>query len=1001
MILLTLMSASLAADPWIRPIASDWGGTLSWEGDRIVYASGSGAITTFDDQGQRLAGWETHKWGVSSVSVSADGRRVLTVDYKGRVEVHEADTGDRLVRWKGGSRWSSPAAVIAPDGRTVLYAEDQVELRSVEGGEARVLWEATPTTPDLMGFYGDHIYTPADYTGLRLWDTSGQSAGPRVPLVDGPNQLRAVEGAIYHVTWEGKLLRVDPEGGSAERVSVPGFAGEPYAFSPDGRLLAFLVADSEIHPAVLSFWDLEAERSLGSIAATADGVTAFAFSPDSQQVAVLGASSLRVLDVPDPEAAVQGGKRQIPLSIGVTEDGQKLVAVYGDGGVRTWWVEGGELAGELQLPIAGSGWTPAPAALRPGARELAFLDNNGALVVWDLAEGARKAMLLPETEGDVELHYALDGSLGVVSYDKATLFDPEGVLVGQVSFGDSDELAVAPGGQALALSSWSGDVSLLDADGSIRWTKKVSSDYVMGLHFLPDGTLLVLDMRGEPTLLDAEGEKLSVGPALRIEAGGMEEVNASALSPDGAVLFVSGEEGDLIRRQLPDGQWRGELVHSWPWEYLLGYGHLAPLPDGRRVVTADRVGALQLWDVNEDGAPALVRTYAGPAPGALAITGDAERVFIARAEGLIEVRARGGDEITRFKLDTEVMDLALNPEGTRLAVALADGGVMMMPAMGGEPLWQLSLFEWVARGVDFSPDGQTLAAIDDVGNVALLQVESGDPVPRYSPPWWVSGLAWDDEGRFVTHSGSEGLLTWNGQAWERRKLRRRQAWEIDGALASCDGRILLNASGFDSDPVPAYYSTKQGTGGRLQASAQTRLPSEALRCDGGVVVLAAPSGDAWALDAEDGALLSVLPGDGSALTDLEVLPDGAVLTTSVAGSARLWRPREGGPVQEWLVMDETEPPPPPLPPALELPTEGVDEALPGQLVPGGVLKVIGTTGGSGAELDEILSDPETLQRIDEVLRGVGGVTTQPPPSTPTEDDGASGGGAARKPPGPE
>lgn len=990
---LLLLSTALAGDTWVRTTPASWGGQLSWEGDRIVVLTGTGEVLSYSDDGEALATWSTHKWGTASASMSADGRRVLTVDYKGRVEVRETDTGARLVRWKGGSRWSSPSAVLSPDGRLALYADDRVELRPVDGGPSTTLWDAVAANAELMGFLGDDtLYAPADYSGVGTWTLSGADAGPRVPLMDSMSTLVPAGDHLLHVTWEGRLLRVDPEAGSTERLQVPGFSGEPYDVSADGQRLAFVVFDDEMSSGELAIWDLEAGALVGGVPTPADGLQSFAFSPDGRRVAMLSNGALRVAAVPQAPQSVPPG--WMPLTMGITEDGRALVAVYPTGLVRSWWLDGGEPRRSSQVPLAGASWGPSAAALRPGARELAFVDVDGAVVTWDLERGERRAVLMPQTESEVELVYGLDGSLAAVSYDKVALWDPEGLLVGQVSISDADKLAVGPGGQTLALASWQGDVSLLSADGSIRWTRKVEN-YLTGLYALPDGSLLVLDPSAQPQLLDAEGQRRSEAPGIMIGAQGMDEVQASALTPDGGVLFLSGAEGDLLRRQLPDTQWRGEVVHNWPWEARLGYLRLAAHPDGQHVVTADRSGSLQLWDLGGEGEPALEFSYAAPRPGALAVAGDAERLFIARAEGLVEVVSRGGEPLASFQLDAEIIDLDLSPDGTRLAVVLADGGVLTLPAMGGEPYWELELFEWMSRAVSFSPDGRSVAAIDDIGNVALLDAASGAPVPRYSPPWWASGLAWDDEGRLVTWA-EQGFLTWTDGEWSEQRVPRKRRWEIDGALASCGGRVVVNASGYGEKPVPAVYVTKQGTSGRLRGSALTRLPSERVACAAGRIALGTGGGDVWVLDLETGERLSVLPGDGSVLSDLIVLPDGAVVTTSVAGRARLWDGATGELEREWVRVDETHPPAP-VEEAPEAPegSEGSEGSEGAKAYPerSKLLEaVIGTRSGGGT-VQDVFKD-EALDPVFDKYIEEGVIQVIPEGEAPAE-------APARKPPGPE
>lgn len=269
------------------------------------------------------------------------------------------------------------------------------------------------------------------------------------------------------------------------------------------------------------------------------------------------------------------------------------------------------------------------------------------------------------------------------------------------------------------------------------------------------GPILVVDTTGTASRID---------PATRRVVGTFREFQGLvpvATSPDGAVLAVSDTAtttfpGSLYLFDSTTGVLDRRLTHTvvndatTPSAAFTGDGssfvvlehranpYLAPAVS---FLLADTVA---VYDPHSWLMPA--RTVSGPqAPTGVAASRD--RIAISYADGTVEVRA--GDDLRlldRAQLGAPASDLALSPDGSRLAVVLASAPslpqLLTVGRLSAPPVPAVGLAA-AAGLLRFSPDGSLLSVVGADGSTLVLDGRRGTPVASTAGDGRpLSGAAW-------------------------------------------------------------------------------------------------------------------------------------------------------------------------------------------------------------------------------------------------------------------
>ncbi len=401
-----------------------------------------------------------------------------------------------------------------------------------------------------------------------------------------------------------------------------------------------------------------------------------------------------------------------------------------------------------------------------------------------------------------------------------------------------------------------------------RWSRIVDGLGASSVRFSPDGAhLLVAGREGPVRLLDA-----ATGTLRATLAGHTAQANRAVFA---------GRDGQWVVSSSPDGTLRvweaatGTLHHVITGQGPLGL--MAALPGGPRVAVASRTD-VRLYDAE------LGRQVGTFTPGTSLVRNVAAdtgtRVAVALDAGDVVVwdLASGRRVDTWHAHDGQVASVAFSPDGSRLATGGVDGRVRVWHLATRRLLREFTLDGATARAVTFSPDGRRVAAAG-WWRAAVWPLVEGTDAQMLAVSLGAIDVAFSPDGRRLA---TVDEVPGRAYLWDVDADPRAVAWTAhDGRVASLvvspDAQTLV--TGAFSGEVrrwslsPASTSAAlagNGTGGATWFAAPTRVRSVARSAAGSWVAAAGLFGEALVFDATTGVRAGVVPvPSGSAVVEFD------------------------------------------------------------------------------------------------------------------------------------
>lgn len=363
-------------------------------------------------------------------------------------------------------------------------------------------------------------------------------------------------------------------------------------------------------------------------------------------------------------------------------------------------------------------------AIRPDGQQIATAGADHSIRLWN-AQGEAGPVLEGHSERITGLCYAADGQKLYSASEDASLrsWDPTaGTALGKIDTpAPLTALALASDGTTLVTGATDSVVATwraltppnqLAALASAPTALATSADFSRAALAFADGTAQLVEF--------PSGKLLRELPKNTSPIGGV------ALTGDGKWIATAAADG--LVKVFDTNSEQAPLVGSGP----AGITDLAWHPGSQLLATSSSDGKVTVWSLEgavPGSVPLKVVAQFSVSPAAVnAITFDAagDTVYTAGEDGLLTAIHRvDGNQKFRIETGAPATDIAISPDGARVATAGRDEAVRLYSTADGSAQSTLSGFNKEIHRLLFTPDGRFLVAAGASRAVLVFDVATG------------------------------------------------------------------------------------------------------------------------------------------------------------------------------------------------------------------------------------------------------------------------------------
>ena len=338
---------------------------------------------------------------------------------------------------------------------------------------------------------------------------------------------------------------------------------------------------------MVEIWDVATWTPLFIIPVHTHSIRQVHFSPDGSQLVAIAGDTAQILDVATGTIlhSLTGHKRPV-YDVAYNPEGTQIATASFDDTVKLW----DALTGELLITITENTESVLCVKYNPEGNLVASSSYDGMVRVFNSTTGELLQTLEGHTEVPYEMEYTEDGKTlftiaqdnTVCSWDVATGDVNEVWEVPPVS-----EFTQSPDGRIIMLNSYENPVRVWDLETD-------ETLFTFDGVFLPPFHAMTYNPDDEQLRTGAFDDgvwvwNVTAWELLEVVQGEMERSEAIATSPDGRLLAVALDNGD-IALNTPEGETLARLIgHTMP---VVG---LAFTPDSRQLISVGSDGTIRVW----------------------------------------------------------------------------------------------------------------------------------------------------------------------------------------------------------------------------------------------------------------------------------------------------------------------------------------------------------------------------------------------------------------------
>jgi len=589
-----------------------------------------------------------------------------------------------------------------------------------------------------------------------------------------------------------------------------------------------------------------------------------------------------------PPITIQHSGQLISLSF--SPDSNRIITASSNHTACIW----SSTTGRQLTPFLTQGGAIYSAAFSPDGKRVATAAEDGTACLWDAWTGKRLSPLLRHQDGVTWVEFSPDGSrLATAGGDGAARLwnGTTGASIAQPIHHSNQVFCVkfSPDGRRIATAGGDGAVRLWDVNtGREISAPLIHAGPVYTIAFSRDGHRIVTGSTDTTARVwNAEtGEPIS--PPLKHQGG----VTFAVFSSDGTRVLTASQDQTARVWLAASGQ-----PVSAPLLHGTALLHAAFLADGR-ILTAAQDQSVRVWNLPiRTGIARWQET--GYRMNQALFSPNSQRLMV--SDGKLTVLNLGtGKPTPPVMASGNVTQMSFDEEGRRIAVAHADGTVLVSDAETGRlllpPLRHTGSLQWIK----FTPDGRRLATGSDEGATSLWDTASGKRIAQISHRGsYVLCVAVSPGGDRIATGGHERTAyLWDAATGRLSTPPLLHHGNVTVANFSPDGRRLCTAGGDGR-----VYLWEVATGQQVFPPVALGGPvlDAVFSQDGRKLMTTNLDGNVRLWDANTGQSIGSPMHHAGERPHAVLSPNGRyVLSFSMKGGARVWDAATGEPITPQL-----------------------------------------------------------------------------------------------------